>query len=129
MIQKFHPRELLNLMTQKIYQSDKRLSQLSLSGRAEELIGLPEARQRVDEGILRLNHAGEIRFKGISEKLNRLEQVLGALNPSNVLGRGFSYVKNSDGVVVTSNREFQKCSDGARLEIFFHDGKGHALKD
>jgi exodeoxyribonuclease VII large subunit len=106
MIQKFHPRELLNLMTQRIHQSDKRLSQLSLSGRAEELIGLPEARQRVYEGILRLNHAGEIRFKGLSEKLNRLEQVLGALNPSNVLGRGFSYVKNSDGVVVNSVRDF-----------------------
>ena len=129
MIQKFHPRELLNLMTQRIHQSDKRLSQLSLGGRAEELIGLPEARQRVDEGILRLNHAGEIRFKGISEKLNRLEQVLGALNPSNVLGRGFSYVKSSDGAVITSNKDFQRCSSGARVEIFFHDGKGHALKD
>ncbi len=129
MIQKFHPRELLNLMRERIHQSEKRLSLLNLSDKGEDLVGLHEARQRVDESILRLNHLEEITFKGFSEKLNRLEQVLSALNPSNVLNRGFSYVKNSSGKVVSSEKEFRKISSSAKLELFFHDGKGFVIKE
>lgn len=129
MIQKFHPRELLNLITQKIHHADKKLSLLNLADKAEELIGLPEARQRVDEASLRLNHAREINFKGLSEKLKRLEQVLFALNPSNVLSRGFTYVKSFDGELISSQKDLIKYKNGTKLEIYFHDGKGNVLKD
>jgi exodeoxyribonuclease VII large subunit len=129
MAQKFHPRELLNLMKHKIHEGEKRLSQIHLKDRAEELIGLSEANQRVDEAILKLNHSVDIRTRSLKEHLLRLEQVLGALNPTNVLGRGYSYVSTSNGDVLTSLQEFEKQKTNTKLDIFFHDGKGSALKD
>lgn len=129
MIQKFHPKELLNLMKHKVHEAEKRLAQIHLKDRAEELIGLPEGNQRLDEAILRLRHATELKERGFSEKLLRLEQVLSALNPTNVLGRGYSYVTSQNGEVVSSLRQYNELAPGAKLDIHFHDGNGTVLKD
>lgn len=129
MTQKFHPRELLNLMRTKIHEAEKRLSEIHLKNRAAELIGLPEASQRVDESILKLTHAMDMNSRAVSDKLTRLEQVMSALNPSSVLNRGYSYVKTSEGKVVTTVKEFEKIKKGTKIDIILHDGKGSALKD
>ena len=129
MTQKFHPRELLNLMKQKIHDGEKRLAQIHLKDRAEALTGLPEAQQRVDEALLKLRHSTELKGRSLNDKLVRLEQVLGALNPGNVLSRGYSYVRLQDGEVLSSVKDFEKKEKGSKLEIYFHDGKGSALKD
>ncbi|MCM2350101.1 MAG: exodeoxyribonuclease VII large subunit [Bacteriovoracaceae bacterium] len=129
MIQKFHPRELLNLMKQRINEGEKRLSSIHLKERAAELIGLPEASQRVDESILKLRHATEIKTTQLNEKVLRLEQVLGALSPLKVLGRGYSYVTLDNGEVITSKKTFDIKNSGTRIEIQFHDGKGSAIKE
>lgn len=129
MTQKFHPRELLNLMKQKIHDGEKRLSQIHLKDRAEALTGLPEAQQRVDEALLKLKHSTELKGRSLNDKLVRLEQVLGALNPGNVLSRGYSYVRLQEGEVLSSVKDFEKKAKGSKLDIYFHDGKGSALKD
>lgn len=129
MTQKFHPRELLNLMQRKVHDGEKRLAQIHLKDRAEVLTGLPEAQQRVDEALLKLRHSTELKGRGLNDKLVRLEQVLGALNPGNVLSRGYSYVRLADGEVLSSVKDFEKKAKGSKLDIYFHDGKGSALKD
>jgi exodeoxyribonuclease VII large subunit len=129
MIQKFHPRELLNLMRTKIHEAENRLSKIQLKNRASDLIGLVESSQRVDESILRLMHAIDMNSRNFSDKLHRLDQVLGALNPSSVLRRGYSYVNTLEGEIITSKREFEKKLKGTKIDIIFHDGKGSALKD
>lgn len=129
MTQKFHPRELLNLMRQKVNEAEKRLSQIHLKERAEELIGLPEATQRVDEAILKLRHATELKERSLKDKLLRLEQVLGALNPSNVLSRGYAYVTTNDGRVVSTLKDYKTTPTGTPITIQFQDGTGTALKD
>lgn len=129
MNQKFHPRELLSLMKHKIHEGEKRLSQIHLKDRATELIGLSENAQRTDESLLRLKHVIELKNRAMSDKLLRFEQVLGALNPSKVLGRGYSYIQTNDGEVLSSFVDFNKKSKGSKIDIIFHDGKGSALKD
>ena len=129
MTQKFHPRELLNLMKHKVNEAEKRLNQIHLREKAPELIGLPEASQRVDEAILRLRHATELKERSLKDKIIRLEQVLGALNPSNVLGRGYSYVTLKNGDVLSSSKEFSAITKGTPIDIHFHDGNGSVLKD
>lgn len=129
MTQKFHPRELLNLMKQKIHEAERRLSQIHLKERAEELIGLPEASQRVDEAILKLRHVTELKERSLSEKLLRMEQVLGALNPTNVLNRGYSYVSLKEGGVLSNLKDYNKMSSGTKVTIHFHDGSGSAVKE
>jgi exodeoxyribonuclease VII large subunit len=129
MTQKFHPRELLNLMQQKIHEAEKRLSKIHLKDRASALIGLPESIQRLDESNLKLRHAIEVKERSLNEKLLRMEQVLGALNPQKVLSRGYSYVSLPNGEILASIKDFEKKTKGTKLDIFFHDGKGTALKD
>jgi exodeoxyribonuclease VII large subunit len=129
MTQKFHPRELLNLMRTKIHAAEKRLAQVHLKERAHEMIGIFEASQRLDEAILRLKHSTELKGRSLSEKLLRIEQVLGALNPTHVLERGYTFVQSSDGGIITSHKQFEKTIPGTKMEIHFHDGKGIAVKD
>lgn len=129
MTQKFHPRELLSLMKEKIQDAQMRLSSIHLSERAVELIGLQEAEQRLDEAELKLLHGMQMRSTALTEKLNRFEHVLEALNPSKVLGRGYSYIKMGDGEVLTSFKDFSEKASGSKIEIQFHDGKGLAIKE
>jgi exodeoxyribonuclease VII large subunit len=129
MIHKFHPREMMNLMERKIHESEKRLNLINFKDRAEELIGIQEGSQRLDEAVLRLQHGIEMKSKIFSENLLRIEHVLSALNPSRVLGRGYSYLKAKNGDVITSLNDFNKRPKGSIMEINFQDGTGVVLKD
>lgn len=129
MVQKFHPRELLNLMKQKLHDARIRLTNVNLKDRAEDLIGLPESNQRVDEAILKLRHSMELQTKELISKLEKYEQVLGALNPGNVLARGYSYVTLANGDVLGSLKDFNKQKSGTKFDLHFHDGSGKAMKE
>lgn len=128
MSQKFHPKELLNLMKHKLHEGEKRLSKIHLKERGEELIGLVESTQRVDEAILRIKHASDLNQRSVKDKLMRMEQVLSALNPSNVLNRGYVYLKSTNGEVIASSKDFGQLKTGSALDIYFHDGKGVVTK-
>src|SRR5690606_29860849 len=104
LIQKFHPRELLGFMKQKIHEAQKRLEATKLEQKGKELVKLAEYQQRADEAILRLKHVTELRKSATKEKLQRLEHVLKALDPSQVLNRGYSYVQMEDDVVTSSSQ-------------------------
>lgn len=129
MNQKFHPRELLGLIWQKLQTAEKKLANIRLRDRSYELLGLAEASQRLDESFIRLNHSTQLKFSKLSDHLKRMEQVLGALNPQNVLGRGYSYVQIAGGEVLTSLQKYNKISSGEKINIHFHDGVGEAKKE
>ena len=126
---KFHPRELQRIIWEKLQRAQKKLGDIRLRDRADELIGLRESAQRADEGILRLQHA--LKFTMEKEKLNlkRIEGVLGALNPNNVLGRGFAYLENDQGQVIGSHAQFTASSPESVFKINFHDGVGRVKKE
>lgn len=128
LIQKFHPRELLGFMKQKIHEAQKRLEATKLEQKGKELVKLAEYQQRADEAILRLKHVTELRKSATKEKLQRLEHVLKALDPSQVLNRGYSYVQMEDDVV-TSSSQYRQQKSGTKFQIIFHDGTGTAIKD
>lgn len=128
MTQKFHPRELLAMIWQKVQIAEKKLSSIRLRDRASELIGHREASQRLDEYFFRLTHQSEKRTTALKEKLTRLEQVLKALGPRQVLERGYSYVQIGGGEIVSSLQQYKKLQAGSTLELHFHDGKGDAQK-
>ena len=126
---KFHPKEMINIILQKVQAAERKLSLIRLFDRSEELIGITEASQRVDELQLRLTHATSIRMTGLSEKLKRFEQVLSALNPKLVMKRGYSFVKGPSDVVVPNIESFKKIIPGTKLLIQFYDGQGIVSKE
>jgi len=126
---KFHPREMINIISQKVQKAQRALSQIRLQDRVEELIGIHEAAQRVDELQLRQMHAMSIKMNGVSEKIKRFEHVLSALNPKLVLKRGYSFVKAQEGEVIGSVEQFKKIPLGTKLNLQFHDGQGIVTKE
>lgn len=129
MAQKFHPRELLGLIWQKIQESQKRLSNIRLLDRGPELIGYQESSQKLDETMMRLDHIIKMQTAERNEQLKRLNQVLSALSPRQVLNRGFSFVKVTNQGVVSSVNDYNKISSSEKVEIHFHDGIGVAVKE
>lgn len=125
---KFHPREMINTVTQKVQKAQRALSQINLHDRAEELIGIVEATQRVDELQMRLMHSTSIKMNGYTEKLKRYEHVLTALNPKLVLKRGYSFVQVSGKDVVPSIEQFNKLKAGTKMTLQFYDGQGEVTK-
>lgn len=115
-----HPKEMLNLIKNKLQLAQKSFSEIRLKDRAEDLIGLHESEQRLDELELRLRHSSSQIWQSYSEKIKRLEQVLNALNPALVLKRGYSMVRDEHGQIIPSVEKFKKHKGHVTLQ--FHDG-------
>jgi exodeoxyribonuclease VII large subunit len=126
---KFHPKELLRHIREKLQNAEKRLSQINLRDRAMDLMGLHEAWQSVDELVMKLNHNFHLSVEKKKADLKRLEEVLRALDPGRVLNRGYSYVEATDGHVVASAKDFKKVPAGRKLTLHFQDGKGTVIKE
>ena len=129
LIQKFHPRELLNIIKERVQSTQKILDQFHLETRGVELLGLREETQKLDELSLRLFHHSEKCISQADHRLERMKQVLDALNPKNVLGRGYSYLEMAQGKIVTSLEQYQQMPDGTKIQIHFKDGSGTARKE
>ncbi len=120
-IQKLHPREILGLIHEKIKNAHKELSEIRLRDRAHELMGHHEKSQELDELLMRMKHKIEYKMNDVKGELKRLDQVMGALDPSKVLTRGYSYVE-TEGKVLTTLSDFKKLPSEAVLGIRFQDG-------
>ncbi len=123
-----HPRQMLQFIWQKLKKDEQRLNQIRLMNRGEELIGLTENSQILDELFMRLNYSEKSMMNAHQENLKRLNQVLSALNPKGVLGRGYSFVKTKKGVL-SSQEQYSKLENNELIEITFHDGIGLARKE
>jgi len=126
---KFHPKEMINIILQKIQVAQKKISEFRLHERADDLIGIVEATQNLDELQLKMGHATAMRMSKLSESLNRFDHVLSALNPKLVLKRGYSYVAMNNKKVVPSIEQFKKIAPGTKLTLQFHDVQGVVIKE
>ncbi|MDE0092202.1 MAG: exodeoxyribonuclease VII large subunit [Oligoflexia bacterium] len=63
--------------------------------------------QKLDETSSRLNHSIKQFFKNKKQELNQLEQILLALNPKQVMERGFSIVTNAEGNPVFDTKDLK----------------------
>lgn len=125
---KFHPREMINIVSKKVERAQLALSRIRLHERSEELIGLVEATQRVDELQMRLTHSTSVIMTGHQEKLKRFDHVLSALNPKLVLKRGYSFIQVGKKEVIPSAEHFKKIKTGTKITLHFHDGEGEVTK-
>lgn len=127
-IQKLHPREILGLIHEKLKNAHKELSEVRLRDRSHELIGLHEKSQELDELVVRMKHRVENKVNDVKGEMKRLDQVLGALDPSKVLTRGYSYVESDNGKVLSTLDEFKKLPADKIIGIRFQDGIGKVKK-
>lgn len=123
-----HPKQMLQFIWQKLKNDEQRLAQVRFINRGEELVGMSEYSQQLDELEMRMEHSQKMLTQSHRQNLQRLEQVLKALNPTGVLGRGYSFIKTNSRVL-SSYDEYSKIENNEAIEITFHDGVGLARKE
>lgn len=124
-LHKVHPRTFVHSLKEKIHHFNMRLSKVNLAKR-ESLVKVNEYNQQLDEHLVKMRSLVENTTQGYSRELDMYSKVLGTLNPSNVLGRGYSYLKikeNKETSVIASTVDFDKIDKDLKIDICFHDGQ------
>jgi len=128
LVKDLNPKFLLSKVVERFSRVRQRVFELNLDRRAEELIGLTGYTLKLDDCISLLVHAASRRVKDFDYKIKSAKKVLEALNPNNVLSRGYSYCSDSKGVLVRTKDQFVKLPAGEEMKICFHGGKGEVRK-
>lgn len=115
------PRLVLSLLLQKVTNFQKKLQRLDIKNRFQELTHLYDYQIELDDINKRLKSFSEKSVEKRQTKLHKLESLLVAYNPNNVLKRGYSYTE-SNGHVILDTSGFDQLQAKTELTIHFHDG-------
>ena len=105
----------------------RRLQRLEIKNRLFELVKIHEKSQRLDDLSDAISQCVDSLILKIQNSLETKFEMLRLLDPDNILGRGYSYLKYHRKVVSNYER-FDKIKEGEELEIIFQDGKGKVQK-
>ncbi|MCO4792175.1 MAG: exodeoxyribonuclease VII large subunit [Bacteriovoracaceae bacterium] len=125
---KGHPRKVLDVIWSRVNKYRKTLSTMDLKNRSHEYLGIYDQHQRLDDGIARLKIGLERKINRLNERANGANDLLRVLDPSNVLGRGYTIIKNKKGKVIPSMKDFKKLPAKDEFDIVFHDGQSQGVK-
>ena len=127
----YQPLTIFQLFSQLFYKLNsyqKRLSNCDISRRLFELTNIHELHMRLDDAISNIRLVVTKRNDNLTQTLSKYDSMLRVLNPTNVLGRGYSFVKSEEDQVVGSYKAYEKLEKGDLLKIFFKDGQGKVKK-
>lgn len=118
-----HPNAILNILLSRLGTLQKRLSRVDIQKRFQELTNINEFYLELDDNLLRMQQLLKEKIKDLRFTINRSHDVLKALNPKNVLERGYGYLEAEKGRVIGSAQEFDKLPKSASMNLHFYDGK------
>ncbi|MDO9182945.1 MAG: exodeoxyribonuclease VII large subunit [Bacteriovorax sp.] len=118
-----HPHKILNIILNVFSSYQKRINRCDIQKRLNELTHIHEFYQRLDESVEAMKLLLKEQITGLKHRLDKSNGLLNALNPNNVLERGFSYVESPEFGVVVSGKDFDKLANDTELKIYFYDGK------
>lgn len=124
-----HPHTILNIILKNLASLQRRLSRCDIQRRLHELTNIHQFYLELDENLLRMQQIIKERIKDWRHQIEKSHDVLKALNPKNVLERGYGYLETDKGHVVGSTVDFDKLPKSASLNIHFHDGKRKVKSD
>lgn len=124
---RYHPRQLIGIVRERLQEQLARLDELNPLRKIPQYLPVAERTQDLDDLFARL----EAQLKqGLQQRQLRLETAgatLTALDPTQVLARGYAMVGTEAGLV-TSHKQWTKIQTGTELRLVFHDGAGRAEK-
>ncbi|TNE95607.1 MAG: exodeoxyribonuclease VII large subunit [Deltaproteobacteria bacterium] len=125
-LQMGHPKRVLDVIWRRVNEQQKKLGRIDLINRANDYLGIYNYNQRLDDSIYRLKTGIEKKYSRLEERNRSAYDLLRVLDPTNVLGRGYSIVKDDNDKVVPSMKVFEKLKSGQKISLMFHDGVGIA---
>ncbi|WP_127714820.1 exodeoxyribonuclease VII large subunit [Halobacteriovorax sp. HLS] len=123
------PDRLLSTVQRNHTRLARRLEKLSLHKREVELLHIHDYWFRLDDLSKRALSSIEKKKENFVNIVEKKHDLLLALNPKNILNRGYSYLSSTDGSVVSSIDEFDDLPNRSVVDIHFHDGKRKVIKE
>lgn len=121
-----HPKRVLDVIWQRVNNQQKKLGRIDFVNRAYDYLGVYNFHQRLDDSIYRLKSGIERKHSKLEERNKNAHDLLRVLDPTNVLGRGYSIVKDKNDKVIPSLKDFEKLSANEKISLMFHDGSTDA---
>ncbi|MBC7429884.1 MAG: exodeoxyribonuclease VII large subunit [Bacteriovorax sp.] len=128
-LKRAHPNAILNLLLSRVAALQRRLSRTDIQKRLHELTNINDFYLNLDDNLQRMQQLLKEKIKDLRFTINRSHDVLKALNPKNVLERGYGYLETEKGKVVGSAQDFDKLPKSASMNLHFHDGKRKVKSD
>ena len=118
-----HPQAMLGILKTCVYNREKRLEKNKLTAeRFLDIINHHEHLLRLED-INRKLSIIPAKTEKLSWQLDKFINTLNALNPDNVLKRGYAYMQDDKARVVGSKKALSKISPDTPLSVKFFDGK------
>jgi exodeoxyribonuclease VII large subunit len=118
--QRINPNQVIKVILQQFHSIEKRMARINFYDRHHEILRLHEKHLNLDELYNRLDLSLKNKLVDFSEKLEKQNNLLTAMNPEKVLSRGYAFVTNKSGHVLNSKKEALKGE--AIVKLNFVDG-------
>lgn len=125
-LEALNPNALVDALWSLFNSFQKRLSEVDIRSRMQELTGYHDFMMSLDDLAGRMKYAIETKFRDTSTRLDGMGKMVNALGPQNVLDRGYTYVQDSKGKLIGNQKDYKKLKDESEISITFSDGKGKA---
>lgn len=106
----------------QLYQ--KRLMACDLRGRLPELTKIHDNQMYLDELFNRLQTHLKDQMMDYKNRVDQSRNLLNALGPYKVMGRGYTFLTHKEGKVISTLKEFKNISTDEDLDLHFSDGHG-----
>ena len=120
-IDKVNPLKFLHLLKEDIHKKQVRIERAKFFERGD-ILRIMEHSQYLDEKAKILDLYFKNLLENQSQRITSLNKNLSNLNPHNVLGRGYNYLQDESGKVVSSSKDFDKIKTNTELLTHFVDG-------
>lgn len=128
-LDKSDPKKAILQIQKNIHLLQTQLSRIDFKNRSDSFIGLRELMLNLDDLVARATLGMESQKKNYQVTIEKMGTLVNALGPQNVLQRGFSYVKDSEGKVLSNVKKFKELAPHSPIDIIFYDGKGIVYKN
>lgn len=127
-LMRFRPQKQLGPILNQLKQGQRTLEYCSKLTRIENILKIPEKNYMLDELFGRMTQFTKDQHQNWRHRLKSATSLLEAMGPQSVLKRGFSYLKDNRGKLVTTLKDYSQVDEQAKLKITFWDGEGVVRK-
>lgn len=128
-LSQYSPHHIAQSLWQLFYSYQSRLNKVSFTEeQAYQYLKIFDKYFSLDELLPKLTFLTDRHLTKCNHELEKLHHKLNALDPSQVLKRGYSFLSQKDGELIQNYNSFQKIKSGEEFKIHFGDGIGEAVK-
>ena len=127
-LERVSPKTLTMILKEQTFDLKQRLRECRLDDKIDSILRLSDLNLRMDDCLRKVELYPEKSVKMTTQKIDKFGDLLNALNPKQVLGRGYSYVTDANNNVISSKKNFDATKPKESFVINFHDGLSKVTK-